>query len=96
MLRHMITECNARKEPVGFFDPQLVSKQQIEGNKKRVFNYVVVALLAQQNKEFILLPYNQEYVCFYTLAVPPLSSFHTGCDFFFFLQRTLDLNYHHT
>ena len=82
MLRHMITECNARKEPVGFLDPQLVSKQQIEGNKKRVFNYVVVALLAQQNKEFILLPYNQEYVCFYTLAVPPLSSFHMGCDIF--------------
>lgn len=91
----MITECEARKEPVGFLDPQLVSMQQIEANKEVIFDYVVGALMAQQNKEFILLPYNQQYVWFYTLAVRPLSSFHTGCDIFF-LQQTLDLNYHHT
>ena len=56
----MISEAEVRNSPVGFLDPYLVSEQTIKENAKFVEDYMTESLLAHRDKEFILLPYNQE------------------------------------
>ena len=56
----MISEAGVRNSPVGFLDPHLVSLQNIEENAKFIEDYMTESLLAHHDKEFILLPYNQE------------------------------------
>lgn len=55
----MIDECKVRREPVGFIDPQLVSAQSIEINPQLVHAYLVHALTTLQDKQHILIPYNE-------------------------------------
>ena len=52
---------NARgwREPVGFLDPHVVSEQTIQQDIKFVERYITVGLLAQDDKDNIMVPYNQ-------------------------------------
>ena len=60
VLRSQVFECNRRKEPVGFLDPALINYANICSNGyDDYFNYAVKALTHYQDKELILLPYNQ-------------------------------------
>ena len=60
VLRSQVFECNRRKEPVGFLDPALINYTNIWSNGyDDYFNYAVKALTHYQDKELILLPYNQ-------------------------------------
>ena len=59
MYRHMILEAKRRKEPVGFLDPRLISEQCINDDASYVKDYVTTRLHAHNDKEYILVPYNQ-------------------------------------
>lgn len=56
----MMLEAERRNSPVGYLDPHVVSEQTIKANAIFVENYVIDFFLARRNKEYILLPYNQE------------------------------------
>ena len=60
MYRYMMTNARRSGEPVGFLDPHVVSEQTIEADASYVEDYVADSLLTHRNKQFILLPYNQE------------------------------------
>lgn len=60
VLRSQVFECNRRNEPVGFLDPAIINYTNISCNEyERTFDYAVKALTHYQDKELILLPYNQ-------------------------------------
>ena len=56
----MISEAEVRHSLVGFLDPHVVCEQTIKENAQFVEDYVADSLLTHRNKQFILLPYNQE------------------------------------
>ena len=56
----MMSEAERRNSPVGFLDPHVVSEKTIRANATFVEDYVIAFLLDRRNKEYILLPYNQE------------------------------------
>jgi hypothetical protein len=49
---------------IGFLDPGMVNRKLISNDRNRddVETYVANALIKQQHKTFVLLPYNFEYV----------------------------------
>ena len=47
-------------EPVGFLDPHVVSKQTINQDASFVEKYITTGLLAQDDKDYIVVPYNQK------------------------------------
>ena len=51
-------------EAVGFLDPGMVNEKLLSNSTylKEVEEYVLDALLKLQNKHYVLLPYNFEYV----------------------------------
>ena len=53
---------NARQlqELVGFLDPHVVSEQTIKANASYVVKYIVKGLLDQDDKDYIIVPYNQK------------------------------------
>ena len=59
MYRYMMKNAQAWREPVGFLDPHVVSMQTIEADIPFVENYITAGLLRQDNKDYIVVPYNQ-------------------------------------
>ena len=53
---------NARgcREPVGFLNPHVVSEQTITQDASYVVKYITAGLHAQDDKDYILVPYNQK------------------------------------
>ena len=60
MYRYMIKNAQQLKEPVGFLDPHVVSEQTINQDASYVVKYITTGLLAQGDKDYILVPYNQK------------------------------------
>ena len=59
MCSMMVEQCRRKRLSVGFLDPHIVSARMIAQAEAFVADYVINALLAQDDKEFILFPYNQ-------------------------------------
>ncbi len=59
MYRYMMKKAREWREPVGFFDPHVVSLQTFEVDPSFVENYITAALLRQADKDYIVVPYNQ-------------------------------------
>ena len=59
MYRYMMKNAREKREPVGFLDPHVVSMQTIEADATFVENYITTALLRQDSKDYIVVPYNQ-------------------------------------
>ena len=60
MYRYMIKNARQLKEPVGFLDPHLVSEQTILADASYVEKYITTGLLAQNDTEYVMVPYNQK------------------------------------
>lgn len=55
----MMQQARQSREPMGFLNPQLISKQCINQDASYVEKYITKELLAYANKDYILVPYNQ-------------------------------------
>ena len=60
MYRYMMKNARECGEPVGFLDPHVVTEQTIKQDASYVEKYITTGLLAQNNKDYIMVPYNQK------------------------------------
>nr|CCI55307.1 PH01B001I13.3 [Phyllostachys edulis] len=58
------------QEPVGFLDPHVVSEQTINQDASYVEKYITMGLLAQDDKDYILVSYNQKYHWILLVIIP--------------------------
>ena len=60
--RYMISECRSSEKPVGFLDPLIIYGTHLNSTLivDDMVQYAMQALIAQQDKQFIMLPYHQE------------------------------------
>ena len=60
MYRHMMQNARGWREPVGFLDPHVVSEQTLRADASYVMKYIAKGLLDQDDKDHIMVPYNQK------------------------------------
>ena len=60
MYRFMMKTARHLNEPVGFLDPHVVSEQTTIADVSYVEKYITTGLLAQDDTDYIMVPYNQK------------------------------------